>query len=88
MVGEEITLIRVYGDITRLPTGGARDGRVNLIPISRAYKRVAQGAPQNPIHQTVRIGNIEVGGDDNDHCQSLFRRVKRRSWRRPIYQAQ
>ena len=67
MVGEEITLIGVYGDITRLPTGEVQEmgGVESLIPISRAYKRVAQkGAPGNPIHQTVRIGNIEVGGDD------------------------
>jgi 3-deoxy-7-phosphoheptulonate synthase len=67
MVGEEITLIGVYGDITRLPTGEVQEmgGVESLIPISRAYKRVAQkGAPGNLMHQTVRIGNVEVGGDD------------------------
>ena len=67
MVGEEITLIGVYGDITRLPKGEVQEmgGVESLIPISRAYKRVAQkGAPGNLIHQTVRIGNVEVGGDD------------------------
>ncbi len=66
MIGEEITLIGVYGDITRLPTGEVQEmgGVESLIPISRAYKRVAQkGSPGNLIHQTVRIGNIEVGGD-------------------------
>lgn len=67
MVGEEITLIGVYGDITRLPRGEVQEmgGVDTLIPISRAYKRVAQkGAPGNPMHQTVRIGNLEVGGDE------------------------
>ena len=66
MIGEEITLIGVYGDITRLPTGEVQEmgGVESLIPISRAYKRVAQkGSPGNLIHQTVRIDNIEVGGD-------------------------
>ncbi len=66
MVGEEITLIGVYGDITRLPSGEIQEmaGVERLIPISRAYKRVAQkGAPGELIHQTVRIGNVEVGGD-------------------------
>ena len=66
MIGEEITLIGVYGDITRLPTGEVQEmgGVESLIPISRAYKRVAQkGSPGNLIHQTVWIGNIEVGGD-------------------------
>jgi 3-deoxy-7-phosphoheptulonate synthase len=67
MVGEEITLIGVYGDITRLPTGEVREmgGVEALIPISRSYKRAAQkGAPGNLIHQTVRIGNVEVGGEE------------------------
>jgi 3-deoxy-7-phosphoheptulonate synthase len=67
MVGEEITLIGVYGDITRLPTGEIQEmaGVDSLIPISKAYKRVAQkGSLGNLIHQTVRIGNIEVGGDE------------------------
>jgi len=66
MVGEEITLIGVYGDITRLPTGEIQEmaGVDRLIPISRAYKRVAQkGVPGALIHQTVRIGRVEVGGD-------------------------
>lgn len=67
MIGEEITLIGVYGDITRLPTGEVQEmgGVESLIPISRAYKRVAQkGTPGNLIHQTVRVGSIEVGGDE------------------------
>ncbi len=67
MVGEEITLIGVYGDITRLPVGEVQEmgGVESLIPISRAYKRVAQkGVPGNLLHQTVRIGDIEVGGDE------------------------
>lgn len=67
MVGEEITLIGVYGDITRLPTGEVQEmgGVDSLIPISRAYKRVAQkGEAGNLIHRTVRIGNVEVGGDE------------------------
>ncbi len=67
MIGEEITLIGVYGDITRLPTGEVREmaGVEGLIPISRAYKRVAQkGSPGSLIHQTVRIGHVEVGGNE------------------------
>jgi len=67
MVGEEITLIGVYGDITRLPTGEVREmgGVDSLIPISRAYKRAAQkGEAGNLIHRTVRLGNVEVGGDE------------------------
>jgi 3-deoxy-7-phosphoheptulonate synthase len=67
MVGEEITLIGVYGDISRLPAGEIQEmgGVETLIPISRAYKRVAQkGAPGNLIHRTVRIGDVEVGGDE------------------------
>src|SRR5216117_2763150 len=67
MVGEEITLIGVYGDISRLPTGEIQEmgGVDSLIPISRAYKRAAQkGLPGNLIHRTVHIGNVEVGGDE------------------------
>jgi len=66
MVGEEITLIGAYGDITRLPLGEIQEmgGVEGLIPISRAYKRAAQkGSPGNLIHNTVNIGNVEVGGD-------------------------
>jgi 3-deoxy-7-phosphoheptulonate synthase len=67
MVGEEITLVGVYGDISRLPTGEIEElpGVESLIPISRAYKRVAQkGTPDRPIFQSVRIGNVVCGGDD------------------------
>ena len=67
MVGEEITLIGVYGDISGLPMGEIQEmgGVESLIPISRAYKRVAQkGSPGNLIHGTVRIGNVKVGGDE------------------------
>jgi 3-deoxy-7-phosphoheptulonate synthase len=66
MVGEEITLLGVYGDITRLPAGEIAElaGVEQLIPISRAYKRVAQkGTPERPIYQTVKIGNVVAGGD-------------------------
>jgi len=66
MVGEEITLIGVYGDISLLPVLELQEmgGVESLIPISRAYKRAAQkGSPGNLIHRTVRIGNVEVGGD-------------------------
>ncbi len=67
MVGEEITLIGVYGDISRLPTGEIEElaGVEQLIPISRAYKRAAQkGAPERQIYQTVRIGDVVCGGDE------------------------
>ena len=67
MVGEEITLIGVYGDITTLRTGEIAElaGVEQLIPISRAYKRVAQkGTPESPLYQNVRIGPVECGGED------------------------
>jgi 3-deoxy-7-phosphoheptulonate synthase len=67
MVGEEITLIGVYGDISKLPAGEIAElaGVEQLIPISRAYKRAAQkGPPERPIHQTVKIGNVVCGGDE------------------------
>jgi 3-deoxy-7-phosphoheptulonate synthase len=67
MVGEEITLIGVYGDISRLPVGEIEElaGVAQLIPISRAYKRAAQkGGPDRPIFQTVSIGKVACGGDD------------------------
>lgn len=67
MVGEEITLIGVYGDITRLPVNEIEvmAGVEALIPISRAYKRAAQkGTPGDLIHRTVRIGNVEAGGSE------------------------
>jgi 3-deoxy-7-phosphoheptulonate synthase len=66
MVGEEITLIGVYGDISRLPVGEIAElaGVERLIPISRAYKRVAQkGTPEAPIYQTVRIGDVDCGDE-------------------------
>ncbi|MFN8545425.1 MAG: 3-deoxy-7-phosphoheptulonate synthase [Candidatus Binatia bacterium] len=67
MIGEEITLLGVYGDISRLPTSELEEmaGVEQLIPISRAYKRAAQkGGPVTPIYQTVRIGSVVCGGDD------------------------
>ena len=67
MVGEEITLVGVYGDISRLPTGEIEElpGVESLIPISRAYKRVAQkGTPERPIYQAVKIGEVVCGGDE------------------------
>ncbi len=67
LVGEEITLVGVYGDISVLPVGEIEElaGVEQLIPISRAYKRAAQkGTPEHPIHQTVAIGNVVCGGDD------------------------
>jgi 3-deoxy-7-phosphoheptulonate synthase len=67
MVGEEITLIGVYGDISRLPVGEIEElaGVEKLIPISRAYKRVAQkGTPEHPIFHLVRIGDVVCGGDE------------------------
>ncbi len=67
MVGQEITLIGAYGDVTRIPQDEvARMGGVDeIIPISRAYKRAAQkGTGRNLIHTRVRIGSVEVGGED------------------------
>src|SRR5437867_9283958 len=67
MVGEEITLVGVYGDISTLPVGEIEElpGVEQLIPISRAYKRAAQkGPPDRPIYQTVKIGDVVCGGDE------------------------
>src|SRR5947199_6845944 len=67
LVGTEITLIGVYGDISRLPEGEIEElaGVEQLIPISRAYKRAAQkGTPERPLYQPVKIGGVVCGGDD------------------------
>jgi len=67
MVGEQVTLIGVYGDISALPTEELEQmpGVERLVPISRGYKRAAQkGEPGNLIHQRVSIGGVTVGGDD------------------------
>jgi 3-deoxy-7-phosphoheptulonate synthase len=65
--GTELTLVGVYGDISKLPSGEIAElpGVDQLIPISRAYKRVSQkGAPDRPIFATVSIGNVVCGGDE------------------------
>jgi 3-deoxy-7-phosphoheptulonate synthase len=67
MIGEQVTLIGVYGDISRLPQEelAQMPGVERLIPISRAYKRAAQkGDPLHPIRATVAIGSVVTGGDD------------------------
>ena len=67
MVGEEITLIGVYGDISRLPSGEIEQmaGVETLIPISKAYKRVTQkGSPGHLVHQRVAIASVMCGGPD------------------------
>ena len=67
MVGEEVTLIGLYGDISRLPQEelAQMPGVERLIPISRAYKRAAQkGEPGRPHHTVVDIGGVKVGGGE------------------------
>jgi len=67
MVGEEITLIGIYGDISRVPSGEIEEmaGVEVLIPISKAYKRAAQkGSPGHLVHQRVTIGSVICGGPD------------------------
>ena len=67
MIGEMVTLIGVYGDISRLPTGDLEQmpGVERLIPISRAYKRAAQkGDPLHRIHSQVKIADVTCGGDE------------------------
>src|SRR5215470_11766051 len=64
--GTELTLVGVYGDISKLPAGEIAElpGVDQLIPISRAYKRAAQkGGPDKPIFGTVAIGKVVCGGD-------------------------
>jgi 3-deoxy-7-phosphoheptulonate synthase len=66
MIGEQVTLLGVYGDISRLPTEeiAQMPGVERMIPISRAYKRAAQkGDPLNPVHQTVAIGPVVTGAE-------------------------
>jgi 3-deoxy-7-phosphoheptulonate synthase len=65
--GTELTLVGVYGDISKLPAGEIAElpGVEQLIPISRAYKRVAQkGSPDRPMFGTVNIGKVVCGGAD------------------------
>jgi 3-deoxy-7-phosphoheptulonate synthase len=67
MIGEQVTLIGVYGDISRLPQEelAQMPGVERLIPISRAYKRAAQkGEPGKPLHTIVDIGGVKCGGGD------------------------
>jgi 3-deoxy-7-phosphoheptulonate synthase len=67
MIGEQVTLIGVYGDIFRLPQEeiAQMPGVERLIPISRAYKRAAQkGDPLHPVRSQVAIGPVVTGGDD------------------------
>jgi 3-deoxy-7-phosphoheptulonate synthase len=64
--GTELTLVGVYGDISKLPSGEIAElpGVDQLIPISRAYKRASQkGSPDKPIFSTVAIGKVQCGGD-------------------------
>jgi 3-deoxy-7-phosphoheptulonate synthase len=66
MVGEQVTLIGVYGDIFKLPSEeiAQMPGVERLIPISRAYKRAAQkGDALHPIRNPVAIGPVTTGGD-------------------------
>src|SRR5688572_9250033 len=63
--GTQLTLVGVYGDISKLPAGEIAElpGVEQLIPISRAYKRAAQkGQPDNPMFATVNIGKVACGG--------------------------
>jgi len=65
--GTELTLVGVYGDISKLPAGEIAElpGVEQLIPISRAYKRVAQkGGPERPMFGRVSIGKVVCGGDE------------------------
>jgi 3-deoxy-7-phosphoheptulonate synthase len=67
MIGEQVTLIGVYGDIFKLPQDDLAQmpGVDRLIPISRSYKRAAQkGDALHPIHTTVDIGPVTVGGSE------------------------
>jgi 3-deoxy-7-phosphoheptulonate synthase len=64
--GTELTLVGVYGDISKLPSGEIAElpGVEQLIPISRSYKRVSQkGTADKPIFGTVAIGKVACGGD-------------------------
>ena len=67
MIGEMVTLVGVYGDISRLPQDqlAQMPGVERLIPISRAYKRAAQkGDTLHPMRTTVPIGSVTVGGGE------------------------
>ena len=65
--GTELTLVGVYGDISKLPAGEIAElpGVEQLIPISRAYKRVSQkGQPDSLMFATVNVGKVVCGGAD------------------------
>jgi 3-deoxy-7-phosphoheptulonate synthase len=65
--GTELTLVGVYGDISKLPAGEIAElpGVEQLIPISRAYKRAAQkGQSDHPMFSTVSIGKLACGGPE------------------------
>jgi 3-deoxy-7-phosphoheptulonate synthase len=65
--GTELTLVGVYGDISKLPSGEIAElpGVEQLIPISRSYKRVSQkGTADAPIFSSVAIGTVTCGGDE------------------------
>jgi 3-deoxy-7-phosphoheptulonate synthase len=66
LVGTDITLIGVYGDVSRLPRNEIYEmaGVEELIPISRAYKRAAQkGRYPEHVYTTFNIGNLPIGKD-------------------------
>lgn len=63
MIGEEIAIIGVYGDVSALPQCEIQGmkGVDTLIPISRPYKRAAQ---KGNLHRIVQICNVAVGGSE------------------------
>ena len=91
MVGEEITLIGVYGDIST-PAGRARSrswpGVEQLIPISRAYKRVAQkgdaGAADLPDGAASATWSAAATTSSSSRARARSR-ASRRSWRPPAW---
>ncbi|GIX06519.1 MAG: 3-deoxy-7-phosphoheptulonate synthase [Candidatus Poribacteria bacterium] len=66
LVGTEIVLIGVYGDVSQLPVGEIQEmaGVDELIRISRAYKRAAQkGDPTDRRYVHFPVGNVMIGED-------------------------
>lgn len=65
MRGTEVTLIGVYGDITKISPDEIMEmpGVEKTIPISKAYKRVAlkRSPDGTPVYSMVRIGNVIIG---------------------------
>jgi hypothetical protein len=86
--GTELTLVGVYGDISKLPSGEIAElpGVEQLIPISRSYKRVSQkGAADKPIFGRSRSARSRAAAMRSPSSPARARsRANRRSWKQRV----